>query len=41
MPLVELIFVLFAVLAVATPFTTFALLGKHKKLRESVVQLAE
>ncbi len=41
MPLAELIFVLFAILAVATPFITLALLGKHKKLRERVDQLAE
>ena len=41
MPLVELIFALFAILAVATPFITLALLGKHKKLRERVDQLVE
>src|SRR5467141_2792537 len=41
MPLVELIFVLFAILAIATPFITLALLGKYKKLRENLDQLAE
>src|SRR6267378_323503 len=41
MPLVELIFVLFAILAIATPFITLVLLGKYKKLRENLDQLAE
>jgi hypothetical protein len=40
MPLVELIVVLFAVLAIATPFITLVLLGKYKKLRENMDQLA-
>ena len=30
MPLAELIFVLFALLALATPFITLVLLGKYK-----------
>jgi hypothetical protein len=41
MPLVELIFVLFAILAIATPFITLVLLGKYKKLRENLDQLTE
>src|SRR5712692_2154011 len=41
MPLVELIVVLFAILAIATPFITLVLLGKYKKLRENLDQLAE
>ena len=41
MPLAELIVVLFAILAIATPFITLALLGKFKKLRENLNQLAE
>jgi hypothetical protein len=41
MPLAELIFVLFAILAIATPFITLVLLGKYKKLRENLDQLAE
>src|ERR1700687_2508253 len=41
MPLVELIFVLFAILAIATPFITLVLLGKYKKLRENLDHLAE
>jgi hypothetical protein len=41
MPLVELIFVLFAILAIATPFITLVLLGKYKKLRVNLDQLAE
>ncbi len=41
MPLVELFVVLFSVLAIATPFITLALLGKYKKLRENLDQLAE
>ncbi len=40
MPLVELIVVLFAVLAIATPFITLVLLGRYKKLRENMDQLA-
>jgi hypothetical protein len=39
--MVELIIVLFAVLAIATPFITLVLLGKYKKLRENLDQLAE
>jgi hypothetical protein len=41
MPLVELIVVLFAILAIATPFITLALLGKYRELRENLDQLAE
>jgi hypothetical protein len=41
MPLAELIFVLFAILAIATPSITLVLLGKYKKLRENLDQLAE
>jgi len=41
MPLAELIFVLFAILAIATPFITLVLLGKYKKLRDNLDQLAE
>jgi hypothetical protein len=41
MPLAELIFVLFAILAIATPFVTLVLLGKYKKLRENLDQLTE
>ncbi|PYU46596.1 MAG: hypothetical protein DMG54_02860 [Acidobacteria bacterium] len=41
MPLAELIFVLFALLALATPFITLVLLGKYKKLRENLDQLRE
>ncbi len=41
MPLAELIIVLFAILAIATPFITLVLLGKHKKLRENLDQLAD
>src|ERR1700676_2287905 len=41
MPLVELIFVLFAILAIATPFITLVLLGKYKKLRENLDKLTE
>jgi hypothetical protein len=41
MPLAEPIVVLFAVLAIATPFITLALLGKYKKLRQNLDQLAE
>ncbi len=41
MPLVELILVLFAILAIATPFITLVLLGKYKKLRENLDQLTE
>src|SRR5260370_8437259 len=40
MPLAELIIVLFAILAIATPFITLVLLGKYKKLRENFDQLA-
>ncbi len=40
MPLAELIIVLFAILATATPFITLVLLGKYKKLRENFDQLA-
>ncbi|HEV1995126.1 MAG TPA: DUF2339 domain-containing protein, partial [Candidatus Acidoferrum sp.] len=41
MPLVELIVVLYAILAIATPFITLVLLRKYKKLRENLDQLAE
>jgi hypothetical protein len=41
MPLAELIFALFAILAIATPFITLVLLGKYKKLRENLDQLTE
>src|SRR5467141_278328 len=41
MPLVELILVLFAILAIATPFITLVLLGKYKKLRENLDRLTE
>jgi hypothetical protein len=41
MPFAELIVVLFAILAIATPFITLVLLGKYKKLRENLDQLAE
>jgi hypothetical protein len=41
MPLAELIFVLFAILAIATPFITLVLLGKYKKLRENLDKLTE
>src|SRR5437588_8257804 len=41
MPLAELIFVLFLVLAVATPFITLVLLGKYKKLRDNLDRLTE
>src|SRR5260370_4226955 len=41
MPLVELIAVVFALLAIATPFITLVLLGKYKKLRENLDQLTE
>jgi predicted membrane protein DUF2339 len=41
MPLVELILVLFAILAIATPFITLVLLGKYKKLRENLDRLME
>ena len=41
MPLAELIIVLFAILAIATPVITLVLLGKYKKLRENFDQLAE
>lgn len=41
MPFAELMIVLFAVLVIATPFITLALLGKYKKLREAVKELAE
>jgi hypothetical protein len=41
MPLVELIFALFAILAIATPFITLVLLAKYKKLRVNLEQLAE
>src|SRR5260370_7182763 len=41
MPLAELIFVLFAILAIATPFIPLVLLGKYKKLRDNLDQLAE
>jgi len=41
MPLAELVFVLFAILAIATPFITLVLLAKYKKLRENLDQLAE
>src|SRR6267143_852478 len=41
MPLAELIFVLFAILAIATPFITLVLLGKYKKLRANLDQLTE
>jgi hypothetical protein len=39
--MVELIIVLFAILAIATPFITLVLLGKYKKLRENLDWLAE
>jgi hypothetical protein len=41
MPFAELIVVLFAILAIATPFITLVLLGKYKKLRENLDLLAE
>src|SRR5467141_4430465 len=41
MPLVELIFVLFAILAIATPFITLILLGKYKRLRENLDKFTE
>src|SRR6266480_3394200 len=41
MPLAELIFVLFAILAIATPFITLILLGKYKRLRENLDRLTE
>src|SRR5260370_12597647 len=41
MPLAELIFVLFAILATATPFIALLLLGKYRKLRETLDQLRE
>ena len=41
MPLVELIVVIFALLAIATPFITLVLLGKYNKLRENLRQLEE
>ena len=41
MPLAELIFVLFAILAIATPFITLILLGKYKRLRENLDKLTE
>src|SRR6266852_1255919 len=41
MPLAELIFVLFAILAIATPFITLILLGKYKRLRENLGKLTE
>jgi Predicted membrane protein (DUF2339) len=41
MPLAELILVLFAILAIATPFITLVLLGKYKKLRENLDHLRE
>jgi hypothetical protein len=41
MPLAGLIVVLFALLVIATPFITLVLLGKYKKLRETLDQLAE
>jgi len=41
MPLVELIVVIFALLAIATPFITLVLLGKYNKLRENLRQLDE
>ncbi len=41
MPLLELLVVVFALLAIATPFITLVLLGKYNKLRENLDQLAE
>jgi len=41
MPLAELIFVLFLILAIATPFITLILFGKYKKLRENLDQFTE
>src|SRR5260370_35047279 len=41
MPLVELLAVVFALLAIATPFITLVLLGRYKKLRENLDQLSE
>src|SRR5256884_550741 len=41
MPLAELIFVLFAILAIATPFITLILLGKYKRLRENLDKFTE
>ena len=41
MPFAELIIVLFFILAIVTPFITLALLGKYKKLRQNLDQLAE
>jgi len=41
MPFVELMVVLFAILAIATPFITLSLLGKYKKLRENLDLLAD
>jgi Predicted membrane protein (DUF2339) len=40
MPFAGLIVVLFSILAIATPFITLALLGKYKKLRQNLDQLA-
>jgi hypothetical protein len=41
LPLLELIAVLFAILAIATPFITLVLLVKYKKLRENLDKLDE
>jgi len=41
MPLAELLLVLFALLAIATPFLSIFLLVKQRKLRDYVVQVAE
>jgi hypothetical protein len=41
MPFAELMVALFALLVIVTPFITLALLGKYKKLRENLDQLAE
>src|SRR5437879_5191116 len=41
MPLFELIAVLFAILAIATPFIALFLLAKYKKLRGNLDQLSE
>jgi hypothetical protein len=41
MPLVELIVVILALLAIATPFITLVLLAKYNKLRENLRQLDE
>lgn len=41
MPFAELMVVLFAILVIVTPLITLSLLGKYKKLRENLDQLAE